>query len=150
MWIRFKSTRPFAVKIHVGAINAISGEPLVATFATALRRNQRLEQGETIQDYVIVDTAGKGQLWLDGIAKTNGQVMQFVAIKSGSGYSVEHQVTGADNVGGIQAFVTPIKMGRSITLIISPLGRRHFKVQTHQNATIHELMDMISEVSDRS
>jgi superfamily II DNA helicase RecQ len=35
--------------------------------------------------------------------------MQFVAVPTGSGYSVEAQVANAESTGGIQIMVTPIK-----------------------------------------
>jgi hypothetical protein len=34
MWIRFRSTKLYAIKIYVGAVNAVSGEPAVETAAT--------------------------------------------------------------------------------------------------------------------
>lgn len=38
MWIRFDSDDQFAINISGGGVNAISGEPLVETSATQLRR----------------------------------------------------------------------------------------------------------------
>ncbi|KAF8852869.1 ubiquitin-domain-containing protein [Acephala macrosclerotiorum] len=90
MWINFKGRRPFAIKIYVGGINAVSGEPAVETSGTLQRRKQRLNQGKSIQDYVVPPN----QLWLDGIATADGKVMQFTATPAGSGYSVEAQLSG--------------------------------------------------------
>jgi hypothetical protein len=109
LWIGFESTRPFAIKVLLGGVNAISGEPVVETFATALRRARLINEGKSIQDYAVVDPANYSQLWLDGIAEQNGRVMQFVAVRAGSGYSVEAQIAHADAVGGIQIMVTPLK-----------------------------------------
>ncbi|KAI1180306.1 hypothetical protein F4777DRAFT_529622 [Nemania sp. FL0916] len=93
MWIDFHAELPFAVKVFVGGINAISG----------------LRKGEAApdQDYMVVPC----QPWLDGIACGNGKVRQFVARSKGSGTSVEAQTTGSDSTGGIQFEIVPIKPG---------------------------------------
>ncbi|TFK70051.1 hypothetical protein BDN72DRAFT_839485 [Pluteus cervinus] len=92
LWIQFVSTRPFAnhaVKVSVGDVNALTGLP----------RNQPAPQGK--QDYAAVKTHG-GQLWLDGISVAPGVVRQFVAMSLGDGCTVEGQVTGREDVGGLQ------------------------------------------------
>lgn len=93
LWMGFESTRPFAIKVLLGGVNAISGEPVIETFATALGRARLINEGNSIQDYAVVDPANYSQLWLDGIAEQNGRVMQFLGVRAGSGYSVEAQVT---------------------------------------------------------
>lgn len=103
MWIRFESSHRFAIKVHLGGVNAISGEPMIENAATRLRRLSLLANKKSIQDYVVTPE----QLWLDGIASENGRVRQFVAMPLGSGYSVETQVTGQDLVGGLQFEITP-------------------------------------------
>jgi len=105
MWIRFKSTDEFAIKFFVGGINAISGEPAIETAATRLRRLNLLADQKSVQNYVTTPD----QLWLDGIASTQGHVRQFVAMPTGSGYTVEAQVTGEDVTGGLQFEITPAK-----------------------------------------
>lgn len=55
------------------------------------------------QDYLVVP----GQKWLDGIVRSNGTVMQFVAVPTGSGYSVEAQMTGVDKIAGLQFEIIP-------------------------------------------
>jgi ubiquitin len=70
-----------------------------------LRRKMRLEEGKSVQDYIVTGF----QLWLDGIATLDGKVMQFVATPVGSGYSVEAQLTGRDSVAGLQFEVMPTK-----------------------------------------
>jgi hypothetical protein len=128
MWINFKSSRPFVVKIHAGGINAISGERQPEDFSTTLRRKSRLEEGKSIQDYIATGS----QKWLDGIATLDGKVMQFVAAPIGSGYSVEAQLTGRDSVAGLQFEVMPTNRklmkiniktltGKSIILRLSPV-----------------------------
>lgn len=79
-------------------INAVSGEPVVETAATRLRRANLLQQKKSIQDYLVVPN----QLWLDGIATKDGKVWQFVAMQVGTGYLVEVQVTGQEVTGGLQ------------------------------------------------
>lgn len=103
MWINFESCYRFAIKIHVGGVNAISGEPMMENPATRLRRVNRLAKQQSVQDYIVTPD----QLWLDGIASQDGCVRQFVAMPLGSGYSVEAQVTGKDLVGGLQFEITP-------------------------------------------
>ena len=100
MWIGFESRRTYAIKIFIGGINAISGEPAVPTSATSLRRRNLIKQGKSVQDYVVVGS--KGQKWLDGIAVEPGMVRQFVAMPVGTGHSVEAQMTGQETTAGIQ------------------------------------------------
>ena len=72
--------------------------------ATSLHRLGRYREGKSIgQDYMIVPE----QLWLDGIATEEGRVRQFVSVPTESGYSVETQITGQNDIGGIQFEVTP-------------------------------------------
>ena len=72
MWIKFEAKRKFALKILLGAVNGISGKAVGSA-----------------QDYIIVPE----QPWLDGIATAPGQVKQFVAVRYGSRYSIEQQVS---------------------------------------------------------
>jgi len=52
-------------------------------------------------DYIVIPD----QPWLDGINNGDGTVKQFVAMPLGSGYTVEGQVTGKEEFGGIQMIV---------------------------------------------
>jgi hypothetical protein len=70
--------------------------------------------------------------------------MQFVAIPSGSGYSVEAQIASIEAVGGIQITVTPIKMGPIVTVNVKRLMQAPLVVTTNLNATVYELMQKIS------
>jgi hypothetical protein len=88
MYISFKSTRPFAIRIYTGGVNAVSGLPWTET---------------TSQDYVSVPP----QKYIDGIALDRLSVRQFVAMPIGAGYSIEKQITGAEEIGGFQLLVTP-------------------------------------------
>jgi hypothetical protein len=40
MWINFKATKPFAVKVYVGGVNAVSGEPKVITEEMTAKRRE--------------------------------------------------------------------------------------------------------------
>ncbi|KIJ11830.1 hypothetical protein PAXINDRAFT_101511 [Paxillus involutus ATCC 200175] len=95
MWMSFRprDREPLAVKISVGGVNALTGLPQNVS-------------AEGKQDYLPIG-GPTGQLWLDGISTSPGVVRQFVAMPLGKGYTVEGQVTGAENVGGIQIDVFP-------------------------------------------
>ena len=97
LWIFFRGVnwRPNAVKIAVGKINAVSGKPW----------HQKLQADD--QDYVICPA----QPWLDGINAGEGYIRQFVAMPLGMGYTVEAQVTGKEEFGGIQIIVFDPKPG---------------------------------------
>jgi len=91
LWMNFQRSL-CAVKVGVGSINAISGEKW---------RKKYLSQ--TKQNYLVCPD----QPWLDGIVSGEGTIRQFVAMPKDSGYSVEHQLTGADACGGFQFEVIP-------------------------------------------
>lgn len=99
MWIAFRgwySGYPCAVKIAAGKINAVSGKPWKPELDAADR------------DYVVLPE----QPWLDGFCVAEGVVRQFVAMPLGSGYSVEEQITGKAEHGGVQIIVYPMKRER--------------------------------------
>jgi ubiquitin len=100
MWLQFTSNKKFAIRIYVGGVNGITGEPMIPNMATLLKRQNGVEKK---QDYIIVPE----QPWVDGIATGPGIVKQFVAVPYGSGYSIEHQITGSETTGGIQFEVIP-------------------------------------------
>jgi hypothetical protein len=98
LWLAFEGAdwRPNAVKIGVGMINALSGRTW----------DQSLSRGR--QDYVVVPD----QPWLDGINAGKGVIRQFVAMPLGMGYTVEGQITGREEAGGLQIIVYDPKPGR--------------------------------------
>lgn len=98
LWLHFACNwwRACAVKVAVGKVNAISGEP----WDDKLRADP--------QDYLVCPT----QPWLDGIKAGEGFIRQFVAMPLGMGYTVEGQVTGKEEFGGIQLMVFDPKPGR--------------------------------------
>ena len=53
-----------------------------------------------------------GQPWLDGYCVEKGVIRQFVAMPLGEGYSVEEQLTGEAEHGGVQIVVYPMKAER--------------------------------------
>ena len=95
LWLHFSSPNdyPFAVKVATGKINAVTGESWHDTLTAEP------------QDYLSVPE----QPWLDGYCVAEGVIRQFVAMPLGSGYSVEEQLTGAGEHGGIQLLVHPLR-----------------------------------------
>jgi hypothetical protein len=98
LWLGFGgvSWKPNAVKVGVGKVNAISGGEW----------DKELHGGP--QDYIVCPD----QPWLDGINAGDGFIRQFVTMPLGLGYSVEAQVTGKEEFGGIQILVYEPKPGR--------------------------------------
>ena len=98
LWLSFGGAhwRPNAVKIGIGLINALSGRPW----------DQSLSKGK--QDYLVVPD----QPWLDGINAGKGLIRQFVAMPLGMGYTVEGQITGKEEAGGMQIIVYDPRPGR--------------------------------------
>lgn len=92
LWLHFSSPYPFAVKVATGKVNAVSGK----TWTDGLHRKP--------QDYVVVPR----QPWLDGYNVGRGVIRQFVAMPLGAGYTVEEQVTGEAEAGGLQIIVYPM------------------------------------------
>mgnify|MGYP005845880795 CR=1 FL=1 len=98
LWLSFNAAnwKPNAVKIAIGKVNAITGKP----WQESLRAKP--------QDYIVCPN----QPWLDGINSGEGYIRQFVAMPLGMGYTVEGQVTGKEEFGGIQMMVFEPKPGR--------------------------------------
>lgn len=103
MWLSFSGAhwRPNALKLAVGKVNALSGNDWTENLQTTGR-------GDDGQDYLVVPD----QPWLDGINAGSGFIKQFVAMALGMGYTVEGQVTGSEEHGGIQLAVYEPKSGR--------------------------------------
>ncbi len=98
LWLAFEGAdwRPNAVQVAVGGVNALSGESWGGELKT------------TPQNYLVCPD----QPWLDGIHVGEGMIRQFVAVPLGQGYTVEAQLTGKEDVGGIQIRVFEPKPGR--------------------------------------
>ena len=101
MWLSFNAHEvdghwvpyPFAIKIATGKINAVTGEEWSAGL------------GRKPQDYMVAPE----QPWLDGYCVEKGIIRQFVAMPLGAGYTVEEQLTGEAEHGGLQVMVYPMK-----------------------------------------
>lgn len=98
LWVKFNAgyaTRqgqyPFAIKISAGLRSAVTGEAR--------------KDGLTEKDYVV----SPKQPWLDGFVVEKGSVRQFVAAPLGMGFTVEEQLTGKAEFGGLQIEVFPMK-----------------------------------------
>jgi hypothetical protein len=142
MWIRFESDNQYAIKIYVGGVNAISGEPAVENMATRLRRHRLGTQGAILQDYVVTPN----QRWIDGIATSPGVVRQFIATPSGSSHSVEAQITGEDAVAGIQFEITKRKRVDNKKVYIEyPRGTKTPILVDLEMATFQNLQELIRE-----
>jgi hypothetical protein len=116
MWMRFHSAsgRPFAIKVASGKVNAVSGkewknelvaekkQPSNGRIVEALLNNLK---NAVEPDYMVAPK----QPWLDGFNVGKGVIRQFVAVPLESGYTVEEQVTGKAEVGGVQIMVYPMK-----------------------------------------
>jgi hypothetical protein len=81
---------PFAIKLSAGKRSALTGKKWAAV----------LREG----DYCIIPE----QPWLDGFVTEHGRVAQFIAAPLGSGLTVEGQLTGKEEFGGIQIEAFPM------------------------------------------
>jgi hypothetical protein len=99
LWMLFDGEpwHPSVVQVGVGGINAVSGTAWDDARLSAEPQN-----------YVVCPD----QPWLDGINAGDGFIRQFVAMPLGSGLTVEAQLTGREEVGGIQLRVWEPKPGR--------------------------------------
>lgn len=82
---------PFAIKVAAGKRSALTGNPWSKKLLS--------------KDYCVVPQ----QPWLDGFVVEDGFIRQFVAMPLGQGFSVEEQITGKAEFGGIQIEVLPMK-----------------------------------------
>ena len=127
MWINFGGSRwggsyPFAVKIATGKVCAVTGE----TWVNHLNGDP--------QDYVVLPE----QPWLNGYCVEKGVIRQFVAMPLGDGYSVEEQITGAAEHGGVQIVVYPMKKERYEAL----RNERLYEERSGSQASMQASMDM--------
>jgi hypothetical protein len=97
LWLSFGGSDwcPSAVKVAVGKVNALTGK----------RLHKKLNR--TRQNYLVTPN----QPWLDGIHAGEGYIRQFVAMPLGGGYTVEEQITGKAEFGGMQIMVYAPKEG---------------------------------------
>ncbi len=102
LWIAFHAPGdyPVALKIAAGKINAVTGEAWTGSGIGSLNQDP--------QDYVVLPE----QPWLDGFCVEKGKIRQFVAMPLGEGYTVEEQITGDAEHGGVQIVAVPMKAER--------------------------------------
>ncbi len=81
---------PFAIKVATGKVSAVTGK----------KWSKKLREG----DYMVAPD----QQWLDGYVVEDGTIRQFVAAPLGLGVTVEEQVTGKAEFGGLQIEVVPM------------------------------------------
>lgn len=84
---------PLAIRVATGKVDALTGK----TWQPGLAREP--------QNYLVYPD----QPWLDGYVVERGIIRQFVAMPLGAGYSVEEQVTGKAEHGGLQLQVLPMR-----------------------------------------
>lgn len=101
MWISLDSDEPAALQVGIGKVCAVSGEGWSETLS------------QDPQNYAALPD----QPWLDGINAGDGFIRQFVAVPLGLGATVEGQVTGSEDVGGVQL--------RAVGLTSEALDRWH-------------------------
>ena len=107
MWINFdtQNGRPFAIKIASGKINAVSGKPWNQKLNPITSNIRQWKAAEENNDYLVAPK----QRWIDGFNVGKGIIRQFVSVPLSSGYTVEEQVSGTAEHGGIQIIVYPMK-----------------------------------------
>jgi len=107
----FAPEAKYAIRVFIGGVNGLSGEPVKANMATVLKRLNGIER---TQDYLYVRGGDNpAQQWLDGVSIAPGIVRQFVATQPLSPETIEHQTTGLATVGGIQIEIIPqLQLGR--------------------------------------
>ncbi len=98
---------PCAARIATGKICAITG----ASWSEGL--------SHAPQNYVVLPA----QPWLDGYCVEKGVIRQFVAMPLGAGYSVEEQISGTAEHGGLQIAVYPMKAERYEALMRPKRGQ---------------------------
>jgi hypothetical protein len=124
LWINFSGSYPFAVKIAAGKVNAVTGETWRDDLADIHVHNQ---------DYLVVPD----QPWLDGFCIEAGFIRQFVATPLDGGGTVEEQVTGKAEYGGLQIVAYPLRRDLYLKMVKE---RERFK-----RDVAYVLPDMIHE-----
>lgn len=129
MWLQFCACHvpdhahvwPFAIKVSTGKRSAVTGKPWCKT----------LREG----DYLVIPD----QKWLDGYAIEDGVIRQFVAAPLGMGVTVEEQITGKAEFGGLQLEVWPMScaeyMKRWPKLPPRPVTMRRSMLRSHDSKT---------------
>ena len=133
--MRFEPSRPIAIRVQTGHMDTDS--PLLAT-------------ENWLEGCTIVHPADKDRMYIKGITKNDGSVMQFAASNAGSGCAAEVEDAGLGPTGLLQIIVTPLKTGTPLKLKILWLAGGQFTVNTHSMASVYEVMTEIRGVTGYS
>lgn len=91
------------------------------------------------------------QPWVDGIATAPGVVGQFVAMPTGSGYSVEAQLTGQETTSGLLFKITPQRFApkkawvKPKEITIMTLTGKSIRVSVLRSTTIGQVKSMVQD-----
>merc|ERR1719313_1485066 len=102
-----------ALKLGLGMVNAVTGEKFVSgqlgcsADIRAADGGEDKEGPEQKQTQPQQDYLAPSQPWLDGIYAGEGVVRQLTAMPLGQGYTVEGQLTGKEEWGGLQLEASP-------------------------------------------
>ena len=92
MFVGFSHGYPVAIQVAAGCVNCVTGEKF----------NRELTKDP--QNYLA-----PGQPWLDGFSTGKDTISQFISMPLESGTTVEEQVTGEAEFGGLQFICYPMK-----------------------------------------
>lgn len=140
LWISFSGPTS-AVKVATGKVNAVSG----GKWTQELQSPTGVDGKDPEQDYMV---APHPQPWLDGFNIGGGQIRQFVAMQMGKGYTVEAQVTGKEDVGGIQILMIPAKPGKIPTYRGNSRGLESLGSMDHYGAASMGELESCSVLED--
>ncbi len=129
LWLSFRRNKDVrALIVAAGNINAVTGRPFQVKEGVV---DLRLQE----KNYMVVPP----QPWLDGWKDTDNKVYQFVAAQLGSGQTVEGQLTGKEDVGGIQLVVYQQK---------PDFSAKHPRMFPKEHSVDYKTEDLICEDDD--
>ena len=148
MWIGFKSTKRYAIKIYSGNTNAISGRPEAETSTVSLHRFNLLEQNDSPQDFVILPQ----QKWLDCKAIAPERSRQFTPLPISRGTLIDTEDAQAA-MEGLRFEITrldrtPPESG-FINITVKNLNPPHrvFAIKIRPNALVEELVEDVEDIA---
>jgi len=104
----------FAMKIYAGGINAVS---------RGVVGREDGGEDESEQDHIVIPL----QMRLGGFSTCPEEAKQFVSMPLGSGYTIEQQLTGKENIGGIQLEIIP-RYREDCFFGKPPISDKNFKI----------------------
>lgn len=136
MWVNFTASSPFpfALKIAAGKINAVTGAPWANELSTP-------------QDYMVLPE----QRWIDGFYVAKGIVRQFVAAPLGEGLTVEEQISGKAEFGGLQLLFMPMRKKHYLEFIDTPvrIAREARELASAVSRAFADLEPLIERAEER-